>query len=434
MLGFPQITEQQWKQKLQYELQGEDFNSTLNNTDFQEISTKPLYLQKDYFAFFKQYSPQKAVALYVYSFEKLKHDLDFWFTNGVITFHIKLHNKKNYEELLDHLPAKGTYFLIVSFLENTVLGQLESKAKQLGLNIHFLWDALGNFSQSGNWYRSKTDDIKAIKTYFSNKNRPLFINASIFEQAGGTIIQQIAYTLLMFASYLTHCGGACFSEIWIKTRTGENTFFEIAKLQAFRLSFESIFAYLNIKPTTIHIWTSPSTLNWTLSKTYQNKNLQNLSLQNAVWGCANWISPIQNEFYKKDNNHLLLPVVTYLEQMLQFSEKFPANGSYYISNLIYDICQKSLKRFETLSEKDYIWWMEHHVIQRQIKEKFLQREKPNIGNNFISPEQWEILPFTKRISRKTLVEPLIPRRLSEQQEQQYYRQAKLSNKENLSSI
>src|SRR5699024_1969787 len=110
----------------------------------------------------------------------------------------------------------------------------------------------------------------------------------------------------------------------------------------------------------------------------------------------------------------------------------PADGTYYIQQITYELCEKSLKLFKQIEKGGgFLSQLKNHQIQKKIKEsaakeitKFKEKQIALVGTNtFENPQdkmaaELELYPFVKTNSRKTLIEPIIEQRLSEQNEKQ----------------
>jgi methylmalonyl-CoA mutase len=109
----------------------------------------------------------------------------------------------------------------------------------------------------------------------------------------------------------------------------------------------------------------------------------------------------------------------------------PADGSYYIENITDELAEKALQIFKDIERSGgFLTQLKEGVILRKIKESaakeqllFDQGDLVLLGTNKYINEQermkndLELFPFVKTNIRKTLIEPIIEKRLSEKLEQ-----------------
>jgi methylmalonyl-CoA mutase len=110
----------------------------------------------------------------------------------------------------------------------------------------------------------------------------------------------------------------------------------------------------------------------------------------------------------------------------------PADGAYYIESLTTQLAEKVLELFKDIEANGgFLKQLKEGVIQRKIKEsarkeqeQFNKGETVLLGTNkYPNPKdkmkkELELYPFVKHNPRKTLIEPIIERRLAENIEQQ----------------
>ena len=110
----------------------------------------------------------------------------------------------------------------------------------------------------------------------------------------------------------------------------------------------------------------------------------------------------------------------------------PADGTYYIENLTEQLAEKALHLFKELeSNGGLIHLLKEGTIQKKIQESDLKEQNlfddgkeillgtnkyPNSNDRM--KDELEIFPFVKIKPRKTLIKPIIEKRLAEKLEQQ----------------
>ena len=109
----------------------------------------------------------------------------------------------------------------------------------------------------------------------------------------------------------------------------------------------------------------------------------------------------------------------------------PTEGVYYIETLTKGLAQKALKVFKDIEkEGGYLKLLKQGIIQRKIKAHSLKEQlfydegsEGLLGTHFQEntsdkmKADLELYPFVKQNVRKTLLEPIIPRRIAENIEQ-----------------
>jgi len=212
---------------------------------------------------------------------------------------------------------------------------------------------------------------------------------------------------------------------------GPNYFFEISKIRALRKLYELLAKEYGIS-TECHICMKPSKRNKTLYD--YNVNLLRTTTENmaAIQGGANTVCSVaydniyhkSNEFGERiaRNQLLILKLESYFD-----SSNDPAKGSYYIENLTQQLSEKALVLFKNIEANGgFLHQLKEGVIQRKIKESAEKEQElfdsgtlkllgTNIHENLNDrmKNELELYPFVKVNPIKTLLEPIIERRLSE---------------------
>ena len=108
----------------------------------------------------------------------------------------------------------------------------------------------------------------------------------------------------------------------------------------------------------------------------------------------------------------------------------PTEGVYYIESLTNSLAQKALNLFKLIEkEGGYLKLLKKGVIQQKIKSHAIQEQlsydegsEGLLGTHFqqnfdeIMKNQLELYPFLKQKVRKTILEPIIPKRIAEELE------------------
>ena len=441
---FEPVSSKAWKQKIQADLKGADYNETLVWNSLEGISVKPFYNADEYNKF-PNASSTKATSwkicqsIFVANTEKSNAKAIDALQRGAesIKFIIPT-SEVSIETLLQNIDLASTpihfelNFISKEFIKNLVA--LSSKA-----NIYINTDIIGNLAKTGNWFTNLKEDHSVLEAIIKNTGglkSSLSIDVSLYQNAGATIVQQLAYALAHANEYLNHFEEKIDNLITFNVSVGSNYFFEIAKLRALRLLWKTLASEYGIK-SDCHIIATPSKRNKTLYDYNTNMLRTTTECMSTILGGANTICNLPYDaIYHKDNefgeriarNQLLI-----LKHESYFNAvNNPADGSYYIEKLTQQFAEKGLSLFKDLeSNGGFLKQLKEGTIQRKIKESAaLEQEQIDNGElillgsnkyqnlNDKMANELELYPFVKTNPRKTLIEPIIKKRLAEKLEQE----------------
>jgi len=242
----------------------------------------------------------------------------------------------------------------------------------------------------------------------------------------------LAYTLAHANEYLNYFGKDIASKIHFNFSVGSNYFFEISKLRAFRVLWETLLQEYDVKNITAQIFTQPSLRNKTLYDYNINMLRTTSECMGAILGGSNTISNVaydsiyhkSNEFGERisRNQLLILQQESYLDEAQNF-----ADGSYYIESLTQQLTENALTLFKQLEKAGgFLYLLKAGIIQKKINESALKEEvnlnAKNIillGTNMLQNKEdrmksdLELYPFVKQRNIRTIITPIIRKRLSE---------------------
>jgi len=264
---------------------------------------------------------------------------------------------------------------------------------------------------------------------------------SLYQNAGANIVQQLAYGLAHVNEYLNHFNNEDLSQNsnitpTFKVACGTNYFFEISKLRALRKLYAVLAKEYGIK-NTCHIIAMPSKRNKTLYDYNVNMLRTTTECMSAILGGADTIYNLPYDVLYHKNNEFAERISRNQLLILKAESHFdtvsnPADGTYYIEILTNELAEKALQLFKEIEASGgFLKQLKEGIIQKKIddsaqkeQKQFDAKELVLVGtNNFINSmdamkEQLELFPFLKVKSRKTLIKPIIERRLSETIEQE----------------
>lgn len=436
---FEKSTPNTWKQKIQVDLKGADYNDTLLWKTDEGITVKPFYTKED--------RTHQSIQLPKSGFnicqsinvdnEELANTLaNDALQRGANAIEFIANKTFDYKTLLQNINTQNTYlYFKFSFLSAEFITELTEYINSK--NSFFNIDIIGNLASTGNWFQNLKNDHLELKKIVEQNQNSIAVNTTIYQNAGATITQQLAYTLAHANEYLNYFGSQIASKIHFNISVGSNYFFEIAKLRAFRILWNSLLKEYNIEKQTAHIFTQPSFRNKTLYDYNVNMLRTTSECMSAILGGSNTVSNISydklfhnsNEFGERisRNQLLILQQESYLAEAQQI-----ADGTYYIEALTTQLAEKALEIFKLIEQGGgFLQQLKDGVIQRKIKEsankeqeQFDKVDLVLLGTNKIQNDKdlmkndLEKNPFVKNRDEKTLIEPIIQKRLAEKLEQE----------------
>ncbi len=439
---FSSVTSKAWKQKIQADLKGADYNDTLIWKTNEGINVKPFYHRDD----FEGKEPLHVASnhwnigqcIFV-SNEKAANDKAAnAIERGAESIKFIIPNKDiSIEELFLNLDLTSTpIHLELQFLDFDFTQQVNAMAGNAEIHIHT--DILGHLAKSGNWFVNLEEDhdhLKKMVKHNTALKSCIGINVDLYQNAGASIVQQLAYAMAHVNEYLNHFGDALTQSITFNVSVGTNYFFEIAKIRALRLLWNTLASEYGISKPCIVVAT-PTKRNKTIYDYNTNMLRTTTECMSAILGGANTICNLPYDaIYHKDNEFgerisrnqlLILKKESYFGAVTNAS-----NGSYYIESLTEQLAEKALIIFKAIENGGgFLKQLKEGIIQKKIKET-ANREQEQFDNgelvllgtnkhpnaNDKMKDDMEIYPFLKTDVRKTLIEPILEKRLAETMEQ-----------------
>lgn len=434
---FEEVSSKAWKQQIQFDLNGKDYNQNVNWVSNEGITVRPFYnsdekVREDIYVPDEWNISQYIEIKNEYESNRLLISL---INKEVYDFTIKFQNDVcDLEILFDKIKLEYiNLYIQIDSLDSSLLLQLNDFSKKNKCNLHLDIDIFGRFAQTGNWMLSKKEDEANFQKLLDNLSEfksIIQLKSSIFQNSGANIIQEVAYTMMLGDLYISTFGEKIIPKINFEIAIGSNYFFEIAKLQSYRVLWKTITSYYNKPINNLHIISIPSKRNKTIYE--YNSNIVRTTTENmaAILGGVNSIKNFNyDNLFKKENNfsnRISINQLLILKHEASISKvKNPVSGSYYISYLIDEISNQSYDLFKELDGNgNLIDHLYTGLIQKKIKENAI-KEQDNfdnskeiiVGANKFNnnsekiKSQCDIDPFLSR-NTKTLIEPLSKRRLA----------------------
>jgi methylmalonyl-CoA mutase len=236
---FEPVSSKQWKQQIQYELKGADYNETLVWESPEGIKVKPFYhADENQLKFESPISNGFKIIqnIYVYDISKSNERAAESINRGAESIRFTLESDAvSLEKLMDNLPKENViYYFNVLFHSSDFIKKAASFASQNNYKIFVLQDAVGQLAKDGNWFESLDKDFNQLQSVTSLNFPFLSCKIDLYQNAGANIIQQLAYAMAHVNEYFNRIEGIS-TPITIEVSVGTNYFFEIAKLRALRL-------------------------------------------------------------------------------------------------------------------------------------------------------------------------------------------------------
>ncbi|MBL4746871.1 MAG: methylmalonyl-CoA mutase subunit beta [Flavobacteriaceae bacterium] len=435
---FDTVSAAAWKQKIQVDLKGADYNKTLLTQTNEGITIKPFYHADD--------------------FEKLTittQNTDLNICEKIWVSFEKKANKKALDVL--NRGANSIKFTCTKHFDFTVLfHELLHKKIEFHFDFHFYdtdfilelsdflsketvfynLDFIGHLAAKGNWIKNQPQDIEQLKKILTLRPRTniISVNTAIYQNAGANTVQQVAYALAHANEYLSAFGGEIAPYIQFNNAIGSNYFFEIAKLRALRYLYPLICKEYQVETST-QLFCEPSLRNKTIYDYNVNMLRTTTECMSAILGGAQTISnqPYDHLFLKTNEfgERIARNQLVILKEESHFNNgQHLANDSYYIESITQQIATKALKLFKEIEKNGgFIKQLKQGTIQRKISEN-AKKEQAQFddgslvllgSNKYPNPlDQMknvvELSLFKKKQGHKTAITPIIGIRLAEASE------------------
>ena len=439
---FNAVSSKQWKQKIQFELDGANYNDTLIWKTNENIDVKPFYNADDVDKLLN-ISNTKVTQWKIHQSLYVDHVEE----SNLLA--LELTSKKEIDSITFIIPSANTsikklvknidYNKVQLYFELQFISKDFIKLIQFEIpNAKIHLDIIGQLTKTGNWFNNLNSDLKSFVA-ITKENNTISINSSLYQNAGANMTQQLAYSLAHINEYLNILENSKFNlqtlHIIFNISIGTNYFFEIAKLKALRLLWKTLALEYNTN-INCEIITTPTKRNKTLYDSKTNLLRTTTECMSAILGGANAVNNIPFDYIYRKNNRLSKSIS--IEQLVSLKNESyfnkvnnPTDGAYYIENLTNQLSKNALELFKNIEDNGgFLKQLKLGTIQRKIKESALKEQQQfdnnkiilvgtnkyqNINNKMKS--ELKRYPFIKTNKRKTLIEPIIEKRLSEHLEQ-----------------
>ncbi len=454
---FEEVSAKQWKQKIQADLKGADYNEKLVTKTLHGIDIKPFYSSEDVEETLKVSNPPNwhiCERIYISAASEANKKAQEKLKKGTEAIWFFLPSKEIvFEELFSDLPNELDIYLETEFLDSEFVNKLNDFLSGKTYKIYLQTDIIGNLARTGNWFENLNSDHNELEKIVENSESfqsVISIDLSLYQNAGANIPQQLAYSMAQLTEYLNHFSERISEEqkqnfkFQFLVSVGSDYFFEMSKIRALRWLFTTIVKEFGFGAN-CHILAQPTKRTKTLYDFNVNMLRTTTESMSAILGGADAICNMPYDaIYHKNNEFgdriarnqlLIMRNESYLDKVGNVAE-----GTYYIESITRQLADHALAIFKDIEKGGgFLKELKAGVIQRKIKEsaeveqqKFDDGELVLIGTNKYENQQdrlekdIELYPFLKRNPRKTLIEPILERRLSEELEKERLEKEKQS--------
>lgn len=348
---FEPSSPKQWKQQIQFELAGLDYDETLV-TNIGNFNIKPFYTKQDV-------DYNNIQNIHTPNWQKLTPNPSLLqYANALYTSN------------LQHLKSQQQPIYFNANANPKILDQNNT-------NIDFLlFDLFGLLENQGNWWQNnQANSYQKVQELLQSKYQSCILaDGSLYQNAGANQTQQLAFTLLKINEYCTEFGAEnTLNKLQVKLAIGSHYFFEIAKTRAMRYLLRLLantYGLNDIEPPII----AESSLR---NKTQQDKenNLIRSTIETAaaIQGKANAILVHEYDTSQTPQNKNFAQELAVKQQLILEQESYFAtysdtvSGAYFIDFLTQQLAEKAWQMFkEYESMGGYLNALQQHKIQQAI--------------------------------------------------------------------
>lgn len=435
---------QQWKQLLQWQLDGKSYQELIS-PEIEGIQIKPFYDAED----LPKVAPDLEHPKKVYLQERIraKDDQQGWNSAqealakgadnlritwlGSSTDALALMNKLGAFPVVQHWVF---YSVTEEFIDQFI--RLSPAVKD---TIRIEWDPLAMLAITGNWMTTQQNDLarwRQMHTLLALDH--LCIDVSRYQESGGSIIQQLAYTMAQLEVYFNLLPDPLTSsdqvirQVLVYTVNSGDYFMEMAKIKALRWLVVSMGSWYGLS-LTCHVTVRPSRRNKTAYHTTQNTLKSAAESLSGLMGGASALAPLaHNELIQSGDVQAQQEAFHQLAILVHETGLVGQDlgaGSYYVAYLTDQWAQKALALNQSIRNSGgWIKAMNQGIIQQKIEQHHVKTlkayqalEKKQPSDKDLDTSHWNKSPFSRFVPKKTSIALLPVRRLSEADERKWYR-------------
>ncbi|MFO7933649.1 MAG: methylmalonyl-CoA mutase family protein [Bacteroidales bacterium] len=413
--GFPEISTEQWEEKIRSDLKGADYRKKLIWKTEEGIELKPYYREEDLesLSYLRHAGSLRKKGEAPHSWmvcqdielkdrpEEANRKLKMALKGGAQSVRILLEDSLQadsewLDRLLEGISVGETG---ISFRGSVQADRLYEELLKLAgkkgvppsyLNGGLGADPLGKMAETGIPVASMENLGSLVKKVMkqSPSLRVISVNGALFQNAGSTLTEELGFALAMANDYMALLtdNGIDPSEAVLRMQldltTGTNYFMEIAKLRAARILWARICQGYGIKPNDgkIHIHSTSSLWNMTLYDPHVNILRGTTEAMAAIIGGADKVSVLPFELPAEKSSLFSDRIARNIQIILREEAYFdrvadPASGSYYLENLTHAVADQAWRLFLSVESKGgFPKAFESGMVQETVYSS-LQRKK-----------------------------------------------------------
>ena len=343
---FKKTSLQDWESVVQKQMKTENIYEILSKENLEGIVVKPYYdsVSKPFSNLAKVEESTHLVSLYHENAEE--NVFAFLLNNNVEDLQEKV-LFVNDVDLAEHisLDENNRYFSLIDIFKEDQTGEINQQlAKEL---------------------------------LAKNFERNIGVDISLHQNAGATIVQQLAIALAKTKELTEVFGSEILNKVIIKIAVDGNYFFEIAKVRALKLVFNQFSKEFDLDEIPF-IFAETSLRNKSINDAENNLIRSTLELSSAMIGGADAV--FSND-YKIGNSDSVSEEISFKQQIVLAYESIinvfddAGNGSYYVEDLTQQFAQKSWQLFLEMEDQGGYCellksgWIQQKIYDQAIKEQ-----------------------------------------------------------------
>ena len=310
---FASVTLQDWENLVKKQLKSDDIYAVLTKENLEGINVKPYY--GDASVQLKNLPKVEESTHLVAKYQDALQDQAYAF--------LLQHN-------VEHLTEKSI------FVDNKALAE---HIKSEDDNKYF---SLIDIFENG-----KINENLGKELLGKSFDRNICVDVSLYQNAGASITQQLAFALGKAKDLAEVFGKEIFSKLVFRFAVGGNYFFEMAKIRAFKLIFNQLSKEYGLDEVP-YIFAETSLRNKAVNDEENNLIRSTLELSAAMIAGADAV--FTNDF-KINNSNTLSEEISYKQQIVLAYESIinvfedAANGSYYVENITQQFAENAWQMF-----------------------------------------------------------------------------------------
>lgn len=379
---FPQISKEEWVDKISTDLKGADYNKRLVWHFDEKMDIQPFYMAEDTEAVILPTKNQGdnnweiREEIHFKEIEEAHKKLERG-AESLILKGFDLDDNNSAAKVMDALNPEETPVHFTSvYSYPKLLTKLKKEAAKRELSMEkyqgsFDFDYYSYYLFRKEFYHSFEANRRELKVLMDKamKLLPHFkvinVNAKHYHNAGATMIQEMAFGLAHGAEYLTDCTEEGMSIDNVLPRMqftfaiGSSYFPEIAKIRALRFLWNRIAKQFNpSEETSTDMFIHSTSSSWNKAVYDPHSNLLRTTTETmsaVIGGCdATTIAPLDSQYKQSDsitkriarNQQIILKEEVHLWKVID-----PSKGSYYIENLTKELIEKVWDLFLEINKR-----------------------------------------------------------------------------------